>query len=133
MTTILMLVMLVTVSGQILFEGDPPPPTSFEVGLCEVIWPLCAYSVEPPAPKTTMDEYGNFEITDVIPGEYGLVFDFSYYFQIMPWWPDESSEITFTVDEDVDLGVLAYDDWPCELIPDWRCGTMLALPIVMVQ
>ena len=80
-----------------------------------------------------MDEDGNFEITGVPPGEYGLVFDFNYFFQIMPWYPDESGEIIFTVtDADIDLGVLAYDDWPCELIPDVRCNRLF-LPIVMKE
>jgi hypothetical protein len=135
MNTILMLLALFnsyTITGQVLFDGEPPPVTSFEVGICEDLGMLCAYSVEPPAPKATMDEFGNFVITGVTPGDYGLVFDFSYFFQIMPWWPDESGEILFTItDNNIDLGVLAYDSIPCDLIPDWRCGNLLALPIVM--
>lgn len=122
-----------SISGQVRFDGDAPPVDVFSVGLCEVIadgtW--CAYSVIPPAPKTTLNADGSFEITDVPHGDYGLVFDFGYSYQVMPWWPDESGEILFTVtDTSIDLGNLHYDDWPCELIPDWRCGTYLALPIV---
>ena len=123
-----------SVEGQILFYGEPPMMGVFEVGLCEIIMEgtVCAYSLIPPAPKSELMPDGTFEILDVPPGDWGLVFDFSYFFQIMPHEPDGYSEITFAItDEDMNLGALDWDDIPCDLIPDWRCGNVIAIPIVI--
>jgi len=125
-----------SVAGRVLFQGQPPVPGNFEVGLCEITndGNVCAYSVVPPAPKDEPDADGYFLIEDVPPGNYGRVFDFSYFFQIMPWHPNGYGEILFmVVDRNFNLGTLNWSDIPCDIIYDWRCGNMLALPVIGVE
>lgn len=124
------------VGGRILFQGKPPISSNFDVGLCEITRDgnICAYSVVPPAPKSKLDENGYYTIENVPPGNYGLVFDFSYFLQIMPWHPADDKEILFTVtDRNYNLGILNWSDIPCDIIYDWRCGNMLALPVIGVE
>ena len=87
------------------------------VGLCEVINDgyMCSYSVIPPAHKVTPAADGTFTIEDVPEGWYGIVFDFGYFFQMMPNNPDGSGPILFhvTSEGDIDLGTFAYDYAPC--------------------
>ncbi len=115
-----------SVRGKITFDGRPPPLNSFQVGLCELNGSLCEYNVIPPGPRACPDENGEFEIVDVPPGEYGLVFHISYWNQILPWWPDGSGEILFNVGPDVELGELAYDDWPCEIL---KCPLYMSIAL----
>jgi len=122
------------VTGRILFDGQPPMMGVFKVGLCNVIqdgtW--CVYDVNPPAPRADYNQDGFFAIEGVGPGEYGLVFDFGYFLQIMPDHPNGFWPILFDViDGDFDLGLLAWETIPCDLIPDWRCNNVVALPLVM--
>lgn len=122
------------VKGRILFTGQAPAPDAFRVGLCNMTedgdW--CIYNINPPAPKSSLQPDGSFEIQDVGPGWYGLVFEFSYYYQIMPHWPDGSGEILLEIDgQDLDLGDLDWDTWPCQLRPEFGCGTKLALPVII--
>lgn len=124
------------VAGRILFQGQPPIPSNFDVSLCEITHDgnICAYSVVPPAPKSKLNADGYYMIENVPPGNYGLVFDFSYFFQIMPWHPVEDKEILFTVtDRHYNLGIMNWSDIPCDIIYDWRCGNMLALPVIGVE
>ena len=130
MKTLLIAMFLVT--GQFLFADEPAPQADFMVGLCEVLndGTVCAYSINPPAHKVTPAADGTFTIEDVPPGWYGLVFDFGYFFQMMPDNPDGSGPILLHVTDDVDLGTFAYDDKPC--IPGvwtWGCPK-LYLPVV---
>jgi len=124
-----------SVSGRFLFEGQPPPVGAFKVGLCEVIegGMLCAYSIVPPAPRDTIGEGGYFEIVDVEPGEYGIVWDFNHIVQIMPHWPGRYHEIVFeVVDSDIQIGSLDYDcEWPCGIpgVEIYR----LYFPAILVQ
>ncbi len=106
-----------SVSGRFLFGGQPPPVGAFKVGLCEVIdeGMLCGYDIVPPAPKDTIGEDGYFEIVDVEPGKYGIVWEFNHLIQIMPHWSDSPYEIVFEiVDSDIQIALQDYDcKWPC--------------------
>ena len=128
-----------SVSGRLLFEEIPPPPGMFEVSWCEVFrgigddgepWRICAFTNIPPTPRFTYNGLGEFEILDMEPGEYGLIFYFSHLFIILPNWPDDSYALFTIEDSDVDLGTLAYGECPPYVcLPSQR----VYFPIVVVH